>query len=144
MQKQLHIFVDGGARGNPGPAAVGFVVKELSGRILEKHGKFIGETTNNQAEYEAVIEALKWVKSNSQPPTPNPQLTLYLDSRLIVSQLNGLFRVKNGHLREKIILVRQLEKAVGGQVSYRAIARNQNQLADALVNQALNKKLFSA
>lgn len=142
MSQELQIFVDGGARGNPGPAAVGFVVKSPSGKILEKRGKFIGETTNNLAEYEAVIEALRWAGKKSQIANHQSQLTIYLDSRLVANQLNGLFKVKNSDLRNKIVLVRQLEKEVGGQVTYRAITRNQNRLADAMVNHALDEKIY--
>lgn len=135
---QLSVFCDGGARGNPGPAAIGFVVKGDSGRILKKRGKFIGRATNNVAEYQAVIEALTWLKSNIQPLTSN--IKFFLDSRLVVNQLNGLFKIKDNKLRQLIVKVRQLEQEVGGNVSYHLIERSKNQEADQLVNETLDNQ----
>jgi len=151
MKGDLFIFTDGGARGNPGPAAVGFIVKDDKGKVLRKEGKCLGKATNNIAEYQAVIEALKWIKdqltikqparrdsSGMQPSTIN----FFLDSRLIVSQLNGLFKIKNHGLRQLIVEVRRLEQAVGGNVAYHFIPREKNRDADALVNQALNSNIL--
>jgi len=135
---QLSVFCDGGARGNPGPAAVGFVVKGDSGKILKKRGKFIGRATNNVAEYQAVIEALTWLKSNIQPLTSN--IKFFLDSRLVVNQLNGLFKIKDNKLRQLIVKVRQLEQEVGGNVSYHLIERSKNQEADQLLNETLDNQ----
>lgn len=137
MKKSLLIFADGGARGNPGPAAIGFIVKDSLGEILVKKGKFIGETTNNVAEYQAVIEALKWLKSRDKGHVSS--IKFFLDSKLVVNQLNGLFKVKNSGLRNLVIKVRQLEKEVGGNVSYHFIPREKNKEADTLVNQSLGK-----
>ena len=136
-EKKLSVFADGGARGNPGPAAVGFVVKE-GRRTLVRKGKSIGRTTNNVAEYQAVIEALKWIISGikSRPST----IDFFLDSKLIVNQLNGIFKIKNYRLRNLIVKVRQLEREVGGNVSYHFIPRTKNQEADTLVNQSLDQK----
>ncbi|MBU3956933.1 ribonuclease HI family protein [Patescibacteria group bacterium] len=140
MARRLTVFADGGARGNPGPAATGFVVKDSSGKIIHQQGKFIGKATNNVAEYQAVIEALKWIKSSIQYPVSSIQF--FLDSKLIVNQLNGLFKVKEIKMRNLIIKVRQLEREVGGNVSYQTIPREKNSLADGLVNQAIDKRLF--
>ncbi|KPJ71032.1 hypothetical protein AMJ51_00270 [Microgenomates bacterium DG_75] len=139
MKKGLKIFADGGARGNPGPAAIGFVIKESSGKILHRQGRYIGETTNNVAEYQAVIKALKWLAAH--PQTPIDHFQFFLDSKLIVNQLNGIFKVKETKMRNLIIEVRQLERELGGNVSYHLIPRQKNFLADSLVNQALNQKL---
>lgn len=135
---QLSVFCDGGARGNPGPAAIGFVVKGDSGKILKKCGKFIGRSTNNVAEYQAVIESLKWIKTGIQHPVSN--LQFFLDSRLVVNQLNGLFKIKNNKLRQLVVKVRQLEQEVGGNVSYHLIERSKNQEADQLVNETLDNQ----
>lgn len=135
---QLSVFCDGGARGNPGPAAIGFVVKDDSGKVFKKRGKFIGRATNNVAEYQAVIEALTWLKSNIQPLTSN--IKFFLDSRLVVNQLNGLFKIKDNKLRQLIVKVRQLEQEVGGNVSYHLIERSKNQEADQLVNETLDNQ----
>ena len=135
---QLSVFCDGGARGNPGPAAIGFVVKGDSGKILKKCGKFIGRATNNVAEYQAVIEALTWLKSEIQ--NSKFKIQFFLDSRLVVNQLNGLFKIKNNKLRQLIVKVRQLEQEVGGNVSYHLIERSKNQEADQLVNETLDNQ----
>ena len=136
---ELTVFTDGGARGNPGPAAVGFVVKDNQGKVLIEMGKYIGEATNNVAEYQAVIEALKWIKKNLS--SRSSQTVFFLDSKLAVNQLNGLFKVKNHGLRNLIVEVRQLERAIGGNVSYRFIRREKNKKADTLVNQSLDSKI---
>lgn len=139
----MKIFADGGARGNPGPAAIGFVVKDKKGKILTRVGKYLGKKTNNQAEYLAVIEALKWLKQNSQiAKFPNCRLDFYLDSQLIVNQLNGLYKIKDANLRNLIVQTRILEREVNCPVFYHLVSRRQNLLADRLVNQVLNQKGF--
>jgi len=142
MARRLTVFADGGARGNPGPAAIGFVIKDSSDKIIHQQGKYIGETTNNVAEYQAVIETLKWIKSSIQYPVSSIQF--FLDSKLIVNQLNGLFKVKEIKMRNLIIKVRQLEREAGGNVSYQLIPREKNSLADSLVNRAIDKETTSS
>jgi ribonuclease HI len=140
---QFNVFCDGGARGNPGPAATGFLIKDQRGKILEKTGKFLGQTTNNVAEYQAVIEALKWLSQSSVINHQSSVINFFLDSRLVVNQLNGLFKIKNGKLRELVVEIRQLEQRVGGNVSYQFIKREKNQEADQLVNQVLDQQFSS-
>ncbi len=146
---KLVIHTDGGARGNPGPAAIGVVIEEVDGSSFIVHGKTkkiaefgkkIGETTNNVAEYTAVVEALSWLKTNHQSAIGNQQLAIdfFLDSTLVVNQLNGLFKVKEPHLRELLMHVRTLEGEVGGSITYTAVRRELNHRADLLVNQALD------
>ncbi|HLD25349.1 MAG TPA: ribonuclease HI family protein [Patescibacteria group bacterium] len=145
----LIIHTDGGARGNPGPAAVGVVIEEGSGvreqgtgNVLAAFGKRIGETTNNVAEYTAVIEALKYLGNRVQGVGYREHvksIDFFLDSTLVVNQLNGLFRVKELHLRELLLRVRELEGVVGGEIHYHVIPREQNKRADFLVNQALDE-----
>jgi len=147
MEKLL-IFTDGGSRGNPGPAAIGVVIKLKikneklkidEEKILTQFGKRIGETTNNIAEYQAVIEALRWIKENySIAQLFDCSIVFFLDSKLVVNQLNGLFKVKDAKIRELIIKIRELEQEVGGNVSYFLIPREKNKEADFLVNQVLN------
>jgi len=137
--KSLFVFADGGARGNPGPAATGFIVKDSKGKTLVKVGKYLGQATNNVAEYRAVIEALKWLSHQSSVISHQSSIRFFLDSKLIVSQLNGLFKIKNSGLRNLIVKVRQLEQEVGGNVSYQLIPREKNKEADALVNQSLEQ-----
>lgn len=137
MKKRLVVFVDGGARGNPGPAAVGFIIKNSSGEIIHRQGKYIGETTNNVAEYQAVIEALKWINANLKKQSL--RVEFFLDSKLVVNQLNGIFKVKEIKMRNLVVRVRQLERELGGNISYQLIPREKNFLADSLVNQSLDK-----
>lgn len=141
---EIDVFCDGGSRGNPGPAAVGFVIqKSLDGKILVKQGKTIGFSTNNVAEYRAVITALEWLKENLLPHSVRGEkINFFLDSQLVVNQLNGLFKIKNAALRKLFFEIRKLEQEIGGIVSYRFVPREQNFIADSLVNAALDKKVF--
>lgn len=136
---KLIVHTDGGARGNPGPAAVGVVVENDEGMSLFEFGKIIGETTNNVAEYTAVVEALKEIKKQI---SETHDITFYLDSILVVNQLNGLFKVKDSRLRELLAAVRVLEQEVGGEIRYLSIPREQNRKADFHVNQALDASLM--
>lgn len=133
----LTIFCDGGARGNPGPAAYGFVVKTQQRTIHEGAG-FLGVATNNFAEYTAVIEALSWARHNFA----GSDLQFYLDSQLVASQLSGLYKVKNARLRELVVKIRELESGFG-QIRYTHIPREKNKEADKLVNQALDEEIRS-
>ena len=131
------VHTDGGSRGNPGPAAIGVVIEKIvddRSSIVDEFGKRIGETTNNVAEYAAVIEALRAVK---QLEGKSPVIEFYLDSTLVVNQLNGIFKMKDARLRSLATEIRILEQEVGGVVSYTAIPREQNRRADLMVNQAL-------
>ncbi len=128
----MQIFTDGGARGNPGPAAYGFVIKDEGKLLKEGFGK-IGIATNNVAEYTAVIEALKFLENNFK----GQDLDFYIDSQLVVSQLTGKFKVKNADIRELVLKVKQLEGSFKG-VTYTHIPREKNTQADALVNLALD------
>lgn len=132
----LEVFCDGGARGNPGPAAYGFVVKG-DGKIIKEGGGYIGVATNNTAEYTAIVEAIKWLAKNHS----GSNLVFYLDSQLAASQLNGVFKVKNAKIRELIMAVRVLESQFKG-VIYKHIKREQNWQADKLVNEALDEHML--
>ena len=152
MNNDLIIHTDGGARGNPGPAAIGVVIKK-SGKLIHEFGLTIGESTNNVAEYRAVAEALKWLKQYCVTPACRQgrchvdpclrrddmfHVTFYLDSLLVVNQLNGLFKIKDQKLRELNFNIKILEQEVGGEILYHAISRTENKRADFLVNQALD------
>lgn len=152
MEKRMNIIIhtDGGARGNPGPAAVGVVIERAEGKgqkaeEIAAFGKRIGETTNNVAEYTAVIEALKSISAKGGPAYGRTSedgpvtIQFYLDSTLVVNQLNGLFKIKEPHLRELMFAVRQLEHEVGGVITYAVVRRELNQRADFFVNQALDR-----
>lgn len=137
---KLTIHTDGGARGNPGPAAIGVVI-EKDGKSLAQIGKTIGETTNNVAEYTAVIEALVWIKENVSKAGESEK-NFFLDSTLVVNQLNGTFKIKDAKLRELLTKIRSLEGEVGGGTRYTYVPREQNSSADSLVNRALDEALY--
>jgi len=137
----LKIFCDGGARGNPGPAAWAFVVLNEKNQLLDKKNGRIGQTTNNVAEYTAVVRALEWLKDyrlEKADYRKGERVDFFLDSKLVTSQLNGLFKVKNARMRELIVKVRVAEQVAGGDVFYTFIPRDKNCAADFLVNQALD------
>lgn len=138
MQNKLKIFCDGGARGNPGPAAAAAVVQNEQGGTLAEIGVFLGNATNNVAEYQAVVEALTYICKNFQSPE---QINFYLDSRLVVNQLNGLFKVRQGRLQELLFQIRGLENQIKSKIYYQQIPRIQNQAADNLVNEVLDKRV---
>lgn len=128
----MQINCDGGSRGNPGHAAYGYVIKK-DDKIVKEGNGYIGIATNNYAEYTALIEALKWLVSNA----PSEDLEFNLDSQLVVSQLTGLYKVKNATIKELVSKVKELEGKFN-KISYKHIPREQNWQADALVNKALD------
>ncbi|KKT97141.1 MAG: Ribonuclease HI [Microgenomates group bacterium GW2011_GWB1_45_17] len=135
--KTLSVFCDGGARGNPGPAASAFVIKDQSGKILHEQGFYLGVTTNNQAEYQAVIEALKFL--STQHLAPSTQINFYLDSQLVVNQLKGTFKVKDHGLKIKHLEIKRLISNLKFKISnFVYVPRAQNSRADFLVNQTLD------
>ncbi|KKQ43240.1 MAG: ATP-utilizing enzyme of the PP-loop superfamily (Modular protein) [Candidatus Woesebacteria bacterium GW2011_GWA1_37_8] len=132
----IKIFTDGGSRGNPGPAASAFVVFE-NNKILTKEGKFLGNATNNIAEYSALLLAVEWLNKNKL--TEN--IKFFLDSELIVKQLNKTYKIKNKNL--KIIFLRinkLLDEGFEGS-SFIHVPRGQNKLADELVNKILDENM---
>lgn len=133
----LDIFCDGGARGNPGKAAVGVVIKSGS-KVVAAFGRAIGEATNNVAEYQGVIAAWEFLQTQK---IRAKTMRFFLDSTLVARQLAGLYKIKQEHLRKLFLHVKLLEQKVGGQVSYTVIPREQNQEADFEVNQALDQSL---
>lgn len=130
----LIIFTDGGARNNPGPAAAGIVIMDEKKNILKKSFKYLGERTNNQAEYEAVIEALIIAKEFKAD-----NLTFYLDSQLVVEQLNKRYKVKDKDLAPLFVKVWNLCLNFKN-VSFSHIPREENIEADKLVNECLDSE----
>lgn len=152
MLMQFIVHTDGGARGNPGPAAVGVVIERQQRTrdnkqetiILCEFGKRIGETTNNVAEYTAVIEALTEVKRQKEKVKSEyagqMEIQFFLDSKLVVEQLNGNFKVKDAKLRELMMQVKILEQECRGEVTYAYVPREENSRADYFVNKALDEQ----
>jgi ribonuclease HI len=131
---KLKIFTDGGARGNPGPGGIGVVIK-YDDKVLE-FSKFIGNSTNNQAEYKAVILALEEAKKIKAK-----EIDFYLDSELVVNQLNRKYKIKNQDLSFLFIQIWNLSSNFN-KITYTHIKREQNKEADRLVNKALDNEMF--
>jgi ribonuclease HI len=131
---KLIINTDGGARGNPGPGAIGVVIKDSAGKKIADISKYIGFSTNNEAEYKAMIEGLK------QAGLKNAVSILFnLDSELVVKQMKGLYKVKDAKLKVLHSEAKKLEKNFE-HVEYNHVPRTQNSEADALVNQVLDER----
>ncbi len=129
---KARLYTDGGARGNPGPAAYGFVLEAENGTVLEARGEAIGVATNNVAEYSALIAGLRRAGELGVD-----ELEVVSDSELLVKQMRGEYRVKNAALRELSIEAARLARQIGS-VTYTAVRREHNELADRLVNEALD------
>lgn len=136
----LKVYTDGGARGNPGPAAVGVYIIDENNKVLCKFGQKIGVATNNVAEYKAVISAISLLLRQKELRT-HREINMYLDSKLIFSQITGLFKIKSPALRELLFEVREKEAELSLAIQYFHIPREQNKEADKLVNMALDNKL---
>jgi ribonuclease HI len=126
------LWTDGGARGNPGPAAYAYVLEADDGTVLDARGEKIGTATNNVAEYRALVAGLARAAEAGVS-----ELEVVSDSELLVKQMRGEYRVKNRALRELFLEASRLAREVGS-VSYRAVRREHNELADRLVNEALD------
>lgn len=144
----LHIYTDGGARGNPGIAGFGLVIYDQNHRLIHQESKFLGIKTNNEAEYLALISALTWIKDYLSPfssgkarPEPVEGLFFYSDSQLLVRQLQGSYRVKAPHLKNLYSTVKLLLNAINLPYSFQYISRESNSLADKLANQAMDTTL---
>jgi len=134
----LRVFTDGGARGNPGPAAAAFIIVGRE-EILAKEGFYLGKATNNVAEYQAVLKALDWLLAHREKIKEIEKITFSLDSKLVVSQLNGQFKIKARNLLPLVLAIKQKENSLGVPVSYSYIPRFKNKAADLLVNQTLDQ-----
>ncbi len=136
MDEFIKIYCDGGARGNPGPAAGAFVV-EKKGRVVYQAATYFGKLTNNQAEYRAAIMGLTWLSKN--PPALAENIVFVMDSELVTKQLSGFFRIKNEELRNLYFSAKNLEKKIPGRIIYRSVPRAKNKIADFLVNKVLDE-----
>jgi ribonuclease HI len=129
---KARLWTDGGARGNPGPAAFAYVLEAEDGTVLDARGEAIGTATNNVAEYRGLVAGLAEAVERGVD-----ELEVVSDSELLVKQMRGEYRVKNEALRELSLeaaaLARKLDR-----VEYRAVRREHNELADRLVNEALD------
>ncbi len=132
--KKVIINADGGSRGNPGPSASGFVIQDQTGQnVLETGGKFLGVTTNNQAEYRAVLFALQRAQE-----LQIEEIEFRLDSLLVVNQMSGIYKVKN---KDLAVVYEQIKKLVQEfkQVKFTHVLREYNKLADAEANRLMDQ-----
>ena len=132
---KARLSTDGGARGNPGPAAYGYVLEADDGTVLAAHGEAIGVATNNVAEYRALVAGLE-----KAVEVGIDELQVVSDSELLVKQMTGEYRVKNQALRELSLEAAGLARRIG-RVRWTAVRREHNELADQLVNEALDRSL---
>jgi ribonuclease HI len=126
------LSTDGGSRGNPGPAAYGYVLETEDGTVLDARGEAIGVATNNVAEYRALLAGLE-----SAIDRGVDELEVVSDSELLVKQMRGEYRVKNDALRELVADAHALARRLA-KIRYTAVRREHNELADRLVNEALD------
>ncbi|QQS39053.1 ribonuclease HI family protein [Candidatus Woesebacteria bacterium] len=134
----IEIFGDGGSRGNPGPAASAFVVLK-NGIEIYNQSKYLGETTNNVAEYNSVLMALEWIKADRKEIINSEKIYFKLDSELITKQILGIYKIKSEHLitlHQKVItLLQDIDK----EIVFSSVPRLLNKTADSLVNRELDK-----
>lgn len=134
----IKIYTDGGSRGNPGPAAVGFVIEGLG--LDKRYGEYIGEATNNEAEYQAAIIALKKVKQLiGSEKAGDTNIEFFVDSELLAKQLNGEYKVKEKNLQNLFMEIWNL-KLDFGKVIFNHVLREKNKKADKLVNEVLDRE----
>ena len=129
---RARLFTDGGARGNPGPAAYGFVLETDDGTVLAAEGHAIGVATNNVAQYSGLVAGLRKALELQVP-----DVEVVSDSELLVKQMRGEYRVKNEALRALFVEATGLARQIAS-VEYRHVKRAHNELADRLVNEALD------
>lgn len=133
---KLITFTDGGSRGNPGPSAIGVVIKNSHEKTIESFGRYIGDTTNNQAEYRALVAALEAVSRIGAT-----EVQCFLDSELVVKQMNREYRVRDADLQPHFVKIWNLSQKFK-RISFHHVPRGRNKEADALVNKALDAHEF--
>ncbi|MDI6602955.1 MAG: ribonuclease HI family protein [Patescibacteria group bacterium] len=138
--KKIIIYTDGGSRGNPGPAAAGAIFCNEKGVIFKKYSEYLGEATNNEAEYQAVIFALKKFKQVfGKKLAKNTKIEIRADSELLINQLTGLYKILEPQIQSLFITIWNLRLDFK-KVNFKLISRQKNQEADRLVNEVLNSQ----
>ncbi len=146
---KLIVHTDGGSRGNPGPAAAAFIITDSTGKLINQSGSYLGITTNNQAEYRAVLQALTWIRQNlsSLRATAGSvaiSIDFYLDSELVCRQLSGQYKIKSKDLLPLALQIKNLQDSLNDlniQTFFYSIPRGQNRAADRFVNQTLDSRI---
>ena len=139
ITEPLTIHTDGGSRGNPGPAATGVAIIQANGQTLHSFGRYLGIMTNNEAEYCAVVDALGWLIANLSSPLP--PLLFKLDSKLVVEQLAGRWRIKEPRLKVYAQQISQLIQTHHLSAQFTHVLRHLNKNADEQVNIAFDDQL---
>jgi ribonuclease HI len=119
----IKIFTDGGSRGNPGPAALGVHITK-DDTPLVSFGKTLGVTTNNIAEYSAAVAALSWILEHKETVGVDEEIFYYADSQLLISQITGVYKIKNANLAQLLRTIKQLEKDIAHPIHYRLFVQN--------------------
>lgn len=141
MEYKYIIHADGGARGNPGPAAIGAIIEQAGGGLKKEYGEYIGKTTNNEAEYQAVVFVLKKLKQLiGKKNTGQAVVEVRVDSELLEQQVNGHYKIMDRTLQSLFLEIWNL-KVDFSEITFKHISREKNHSADKLVNMALDKEL---
>jgi len=145
--KKIIIYTDGGSRGNPGPAAIGVLFCNERGEVFKKYSEYLGEATNNEAEYQAVVFALKKFKALfGKKLAQSTEIEIKSDSELIIKQLNGEYKILEPNIQQLFLQLWNLRLDFKS-IKFKRIPREKNKEADKLVNESLdstakNQKLF--
>ena len=132
--EKAKLYTDGGSRGNPGPSALGYVILDMNDGEIKKESEYLGVTTNNQAEYQGLERGLKDALAHGIK-----DLEVYMDSQLIVNQVNGLYKVKNAELQPIYAAVKQLAGQFD-KITFTHVPRRLNSIADGMVNECLDSQ----
>jgi ribonuclease HI len=139
-KEKIIVYTDGGSRGNPGPAGIGVVICNAQGQVIKKYSKDLGQRTNNEAEYEAVIFALGKLKQLfGKEKMKSAEIEIRLDSELVARQLKGEYKILEEKLFPLFIKIWNL-KMDFGRLCFVEVPRGRNKEADALANEAMDKK----
>lgn len=137
MEKKIKVYTDGASRGNPGLAAIGIVIQNESGKEIQTYKKFIGESTNNVAEYTALVQGAKLLKVLTEPFN---EINFFCDSELVVKQITGKYKIKHKDMVRLSLDFWNEIKSLNKKFSITHIPREENKKADSLANEALDEK----
>jgi ribonuclease HI len=135
---QFTIFADGGSRGNPGPAGAGAIVRDETGKVVAEVSEFLGNTTNNVAEYTGILSALETLLSLEGEHASEASVVVKMDSLLVVKQMNGEYKIKHPNLTPLAARVKDLGKKFKS-ISFAHVYREHNKEADKLANLAMDR-----
>lgn len=137
---KIIIYTDGGSRGNPGPAAIGVLICNEKGEVIKKYSEYIGDCTNNEAEYQAVIFVMKKIKALfGKKKIKETEIEISSDSELLIKQLAGEYKILDSKIQLLFLKVWNL-KIDFGKIGFKLIPREKNKEADRLVNEALDSQ----